>query len=151
MSGSDPCGHGDHEGLVSGSALALLGARRAGTRSGTGTGTCSGDAGAAGPGEGGAISGEAVCRATGGFATVRRTLTGRSLTGRTLTGRTSACAGSSAVSCSAGALDAASAAIFFAVLGRALGGCRCHTRADTMISSFSANGAIRHQVRGSAT
>jgi len=40
---------------------------------------------------------------------------------------------------------------FFAFSGLALGGCWCHTWADTKMSSFSANGAIRHQVRGSAT
>jgi hypothetical protein len=40
---------------------------------------------------------------------------------------------------------------FFVFFGRALGGCWCHTRAVTRISSFSENGAIRHQVRGSAT
>jgi hypothetical protein len=43
------------------------------------------------------------------------------------------------------------AGAFFARFGRALGGWLCHTRAVTRISSFSANGAIRHQVRGSAT
>ena len=37
-----------------------------------------------------------------------------------------------------------------AFLDCALGGCLCHTRADTRISSFSENGAIRHQARGSA-
>jgi hypothetical protein len=46
--------------------------------------------------------------------------------------------------CLAGSRD------FLAFFGRALGGCLCHTRADTKMSSFSANGAIRHQVRGSA-
>jgi hypothetical protein len=40
---------------------------------------------------------------------------------------------------------------FLAFFGRALGGCLCHTRADTKMSSFSARGAIRHQVLGSAT
>jgi hypothetical protein len=39
---------------------------------------------------------------------------------------------------------------FRAFFGRAFGGCLCHTRADTKMSSFSATGAIRHQVRGSA-
>jgi hypothetical protein len=38
---------------------------------------------------------------------------------------------------------------FFALAGRPLGGCRCHTRADSMTSSFSVNEAIRHHVRGS--
>jgi hypothetical protein len=33
---------------------------------------------------------------------------------------------------------------------RALGGALCHTRTVTSMSSFSANGAMRHQVRGSA-
>ncbi|HYB15156.1 MAG TPA: hypothetical protein VEF71_06765 [Streptosporangiaceae bacterium] len=37
-----------------------------------------------------------------------------------------------------------------AVWGPATGGCRCHTLTDKKMSSFSANGAIRHQVRGSA-
>jgi hypothetical protein len=32
---------------------------------------------------------------------------------------------------------------------RACAGFRCHTRADSAMWSFSANGAIRHQVRGS--
>ena len=45
--------------------------------------------------------------------------------------------------------DLARPAAFLAFLGRAPGGCRCHTRTDTKTSSFSANGAIRHQVRGS--
>jgi hypothetical protein len=39
---------------------------------------------------------------------------------------------------------------FRACFDRAFGGCRCHTRADNKMSSFSANGAIRHQLRGSA-
>jgi hypothetical protein len=46
---------------------------------------------------------------------------------------------------------ARAATVFFARLGRAFGGCWCHTRADSRMSSFSANGAIRHQVFGSAT
>jgi hypothetical protein len=38
----------------------------------------------------------------------------------------------------------------FAFFGRTCDGWRCQTRADSWMSSFSANGAIRHQVRGSA-
>jgi hypothetical protein len=70
-----------------------------------------------------------------------------------LTGRTSAGASASAstpVSWSSGTAGWALAAAFLALFGRALGGWECHTRAVTRISSFSANGAIRHQVRGSA-
>ena len=70
-----------------------------------------------------------------------------------LTGRTSAEASSSAstpASWSSGPAGWALAAAFLALFGRALGGWECHTRAVTRISSFSANGAIRHQVRGSA-
>ena len=47
--------------------------------------------------------------------------------------------------------ERALAGVLFTLFGRALGGWLCHTRAVTRISSFSANGAIRHQVRGSAT
>ncbi len=69
-----------------------------------------------------------------------------------LTGCTSAWSSdSSPGTCRTGALDRALAMDLFAFAGRAFGGCRCHTRAVTKISSFSANGAIRHQVRGSAT
>jgi hypothetical protein len=65
-------------------------------------------------------------------------------------GRGSACAGASPASCGARSADLTWAGDFFARSGLALGGCWCHTRADTTISSFSAKGAIRHQVRGSA-
>ena len=54
-----------------------------------------------------------------------------------------------AAASSARPADLARPAAFLAFLGRAPGGCRCHTRTDTKTSSFSANGAIRHQVRGS--
>jgi hypothetical protein len=61
-----------------------------------------------------------------------------------------ACPGSSPTSCPAGWADLTLAADFFVFSGLVLGGCRCQTRADTTISSFSAKGAIRHQPRGSA-
>ena len=164
VSGSGPYGHGDHDGRVCGPALARLGVRRADARSGTCTccGTCSGDGGTPGSatGEttgdtasdtgGDTAGGEAVCRAASGLAIARLALTGRT----SGTGRTSACAMSSATgaaSCGTEAAGRTRTTAFFVFLGRALGGCRCHTRADTTISSFSANGAIRHQVRGSAT
>ncbi len=70
--------------------------------------------------------------------------------GRSITGCTKAWGDSSAGTCRTDALDPAWAVDFFAFMGRAFGGCLCHTRAVTRISSFSANGAIRHQVRGSA-
>ena len=71
--------------------------------------------------------------------------------GRGLAGCTSAKgSNSSPGTCRTGALDRELAVDLFPFLGRAFGGCRCHTRAVTKISSFSANGAIRHQVRGSA-
>jgi hypothetical protein len=69
---------------------------------------------------------------------------------RPVTGCTKAWGDSSAGTCRTGALDWALAVDLFGFLGVAFGGCRCHTRAVTRISSFSANGAIRHQVRGSA-
>ena len=54
-----------------------------------------------------------------------------------------------AAASSARPADLARPAAFRAFLGRAPGGCRCHTRTDTKTSSFSAKGAIRHQIRGS--
>jgi hypothetical protein len=71
-------------------------------------------------------------------------------TSRSADGCISACAWASPASCGASLADLTWAGDFFARSGLALGGCRCHTRADTRISSFSAKGAIRHQVRGSA-
>jgi hypothetical protein len=58
------------------------------------------------------------------------------------------CAGADAAS---RAVSVWRAGAFLAFLGCAFGGCLCHTRAVTKMSSFSANGAIRHQARGSAT
>jgi hypothetical protein len=122
-----------------GCALFRFGAGRADARSGTGTRADGGAA--AGPASGDATGGEAVCRADiNGLAAARLALTGR----------TSAWGDSSAAACSTSALDRASAGASFAFFGRARGGCLCHTRAVTRMSSFSANGAIRHQVRGSA-
>ena len=70
--------------------------------------------------------------------------------GRPVTGCAKSWGDSSAGTCRAGTTDWALAVDLFAFWGRAFGGCRCHTLAVTRISSFSANGAIRHQVRGSA-
>jgi hypothetical protein len=50
-----------------------------------------------------------------------------------------------------GAVSVWRAGAFPTFMGRAFGGCLCHTRAVTKMSSFSENGAIRHQARGSAT
>ena len=85
-----------------------------------------------------------VCRAASALATARL-----ALSGRTPAGAISSAFGMA--SCVADAAGLALTTAFFAFFGRALGGCWCHTRAVTAISSFSANGAIRHQVRGSAT
>lgn len=86
-----------------------------------------------------------------GGAAARRTLTDRaSISGAATSGAAAACGALSA--CSGAAADALAAIkVFLALFGRAFGGCRCHTRAVTRMSSFSANGAIRHQLRGSAT
>jgi hypothetical protein len=48
------------------------------------------------------------------------------------------------------ALRLAGPAVCSAFFDRAFGACLCHTRAETVISSFSAKGAIRHQLFGSA-
>ncbi len=141
VSGSDRRGQGDHERSASGCALARFGVRRAGSRSGIGT--CVSGGGATGSVDGDATSGEAVCCADS---------SDMAAAGRGLARCTSGCSTNSSPGTSrTGALDWASAVDLFPFLGRAFGGCRCHTRAVTKISSFSANGAIRHQVRGSAT
>jgi hypothetical protein len=116
-------------------------------------------AGAGGAAAGGARAGGAVvtvvtCGAA--FWRAARDLAAASLAAGRLavTGRTSAGASSSAstaASWGSRMTERAVAGAFLAFFGRALGGWLCHTRAVTRISSFSANGAIRHQVRGSAT
>jgi len=83
------------------------------------------------------------CSAGAGTRTaVRRILTGRGATRG---------AASPALTAASSAVSVWPAVAFLAFLGRAFGGCLCHTRAVTKMSSFSANGAIRHQARGSAT
>jgi hypothetical protein len=92
--------------------------------------------------------------ATGGGAAVWRAASGLATGRPAVTGRTSAGASSSASTAASWGSRMAERALtgaFFTLFGRALGGWLCHTRAVTRISSFSANGAIRHQVRGSAT
>jgi len=138
VSESDTRGHGDHEGSAFGWALACFGVRRADARSGTGT--CAAGGGAADPDDGEVTGGEAVCCADASSMAA----------GRTTTGCAKAWGDSSAGTGQTGALGRALAVSFWIFLGRALGGCWRHTRAVTKISSFSANGAIRHQVRGSA-
>src|SRR6202030_1967181 len=91
---------------------------------------------------------EAFCRAASGLAADSLVAGRLALTGRTLGGASSPA--STPASWNSGTAGWALAAAFFALFGRALGGWECHTRAVTRISSFSANGAIRHQVRGSA-
>ena len=87
--------------------------------------------------------GAAFWRAASGRATAARP-------GPTHCGRASSSASTTA-SWGSRMAERALAGAFFTLFGRALGGWLCHTRAVTRISSFSANGAIRHQVRGSAT
>ncbi len=72
-------------------------------------------------------------------------------TGWAVTGSARTWGDSCAGNCGTDALDRTLAVSRLAFLGRAFGGWRCHTRAVTRISSFSVNGAMRHQVRGSAT
>src|SRR6185312_13725505 len=106
-------------------------------------------------------AGQAARGRAGRRPTARRGPAARGLAAESLaagrlavTGRTSAGASSSAsaaASWGSRMTERALAGAFCAFFGRALGGWLCHTRAVTRISSFSANGAIRHQVRGSAT
>jgi hypothetical protein len=134
--GWDPRGHGDHDGFVSGPAEARRGVRRARARSGAGTWTC-------------ACSGADATAGPIAAATIAAGLAG---------GKAVGCAASGSMAASwdpAGSWGDSPAGLawagdVFAFLGLTLGGCWCHTRADTTISSFSAKGAIRHQVRGSA-
>ena len=56
-----------------------------------------------------------------------------------------------AASCAAAWACWARLAALRSFLDRVPGGCRCQTRTDTRISSFSVSGAIRTQVRGSET
>jgi hypothetical protein len=148
VSRSDPWGHGDQESLAAGCGLARFGTRRGSARSGTGS--CSGggeaarsdDDDAVGTGAGAVCCADASSAAAAGLA-----LTGRaSIRGESCL----ATSRSSPATSTAGALDGTSTAALFAFLGRTLGGLLCHTRADTTMSSFSAYGAIRHQVCGSA-
>ena len=146
VSRSDPWGHGDQESLAPGCGLAGFGARRASARSGTGIWSDGGEA--ARPDDDDAGAGGAVCCADASSGAAA----GLALTGRTSV-RGDSCPATSRPSpatSTAGALDGASTAALFAFLGRTFGGWLCHTRADTTMSSFSANGAIRHQVCGSA-
>src|SRR5580658_2260169 len=123
VAGPDPRGHGDQASLARGSSFTGITSGRADARAGTRT--CA-EGGTTGSGAGATTAGEAALPATNG-------------------GRASATFVPAA--CGAGAPGRARAGAFF---GRTFGGCACHTRADTTISSFSAKGAIRHQARGSA-
>jgi hypothetical protein len=84
-----------------------------------------------------------VATAAATAAEVRGVVSGSVVSGSVVSGG-AATATVCLAACLAGSGD------FLAFFGRALGGCLCHTRADTKMSSFSAKGAIRHQVLGSA-